>query len=193
MAKTFFGVQVVVKNFVSDPLRKQLREVIARSDSEQSLADKRAFWKRVAAVLNEAVPAFELGFWDLISGSGAEEEFESWTSEIEGSLATEQEELGAAPDEINRISAEKRYVIVTLLFLVERGSNSDRTLEERCDVPESEYWTRLTFAKLIATIPLLNFANVEADAVYMSPGSEEDGFSMEDLHGGGYEYLKMLL
>jgi len=193
MSKTFFGVQVVVKNFVSDPLRRQLREVIARSDAEQSLAEKRAFWKRVAAVLNEAVPAFELGFWDLISGSGAEEEFESWTSEIEGSLATEQEEMGEAPDEINRISAEKRYVIVTLLFLVERGSNSDRTLAERCDVPESEYWTRLTFAKLIATIPLLNFANVEADAVYMSPGSEEDGFSMEDLHGGGYEYLKMLL
>jgi len=39
----------------------------------------------------------------------------------------------------------------------------------------------------------LNFANVIADAVYMSPGSEEDGLSIEDLHGGGYEYLKMLL
>ena len=73
------------------------------------------------------------------------------------------------------------------------GSNSDRTLAERCDIPESEWMTRLTFGKLIATIPLLNFANVIADAVYMSPGSEEDGLSMEDLHGGGYEYLKMLL
>jgi hypothetical protein len=193
MSKTFFGVQVVVKNFVSDPLRRQLHEVIARSESEQSLAEKRAFWKRVAAVLNEAVPAFELGFWDLISGDGAEEEFESWSSEIEGSLATEKEEMGTAPDEISRISAEKRYIIVTMIFLVEGGSNSDQTLAERCDVPESEYWTRLTFGRLIATVPMLNFANVEADAVYLAPGSEEDGFSMEDLHGGGYEYLKMLL
>jgi hypothetical protein len=193
MSKTFFGVQVVVKNFVSDPLRRQLHEVIARSESEQSLAEKRAFWKRVAAVLNEAVPAFELGFWDLIPGDGAEEEFESWSSEIEGSLATEKEEMGSAPDEISRISAEKRYIIVTMIFLVEGGSNSDQTLAERCDVPESEYWTRLTFGRLIATIPMLNFANVEADAVYLAPGSEEDGFSMEDLHGGGYEYLKMLL
>ena len=56
MSKTFFGIQVVVKNFVSDPLRKQLHEIIARSDAEQSLTEKRAFWKRVAAVLNEAVP-----------------------------------------------------------------------------------------------------------------------------------------
>ena len=193
MSKTFFGIQVVVRNFVSDPLRKQLHEIIARSDAEQSLTEKRAFWKRVAAVLNEAVPAFELGFWDLISGSGAEEEFESWSSEFEGSLATEKEGLGTAPDEISRISAEKRYIVVTLIFLVEEGSNSDRTLAERSDVPESEYWTRLTFGRLIATIPLLNFANVEADAVYLAPGSDEDGLSMEDLHGGGYEYLKMLL
>jgi hypothetical protein len=193
MSKTFFGIQVVVKNFVSDALRPQLHEVIARSEAEQSLTEKRAFWKRVAAVLNEAVPAFELGFWDLIRGSGAEEEFESWSSEIEGSLATEKEEMGTAPDEISRISAEKRYIIVTLIFLVEGDSNSDETLAQRCDVPESEVWTRLTFGRLIATIPLLNFANVEADAVYLAPGSEEDGFSMEDLHGGGYEYLKMLL
>jgi len=192
MAQTFFGIQVVVRNFVTDPLRRQLHELIAQSQSEQSLTDKRSFWKRVTAVLNEAVPAFELGYWDLINQNG-DEEFESWSSDIEGSLATEAEELGTAPDEVNRISAEKRYVIVTLLFLVEGGSNSDQTLAERCDIPESEWFTRITFGKLIATIPLLNFANVIADAVYMSPGSEEDGFSMEDLHGGGYEYLKMLL
>jgi hypothetical protein len=192
MAQTFFGIQVVVRNFVSDPLRRQLHDLIAQSQSEQSLTDKRTFWKRVAAVLNEAVPAFELGYWDLIRENG-DDEFESWSSEIEGSLATEAEELGTAPDEVNRISAEKRYVIVTLLFLVEGGTNSDRTLDERCDLPESEWFTRLTFGKLIATVPLLNFANVVADAVYMSPGSEEDGLSMEDLHGGGYEYLKMLL
>ena len=131
------------------------------------------------------------GGW--VIDDGAEEEFESWSSEVEGSLATEKEEMGSAPDEISRISAEKRYIIVTMIFLVEGGSNSDQTLAERCDVPESEYWTRLTFGRLIATIPMLNFANVEADAVYLAPGSEEDGFSMEDLHGGGYEYLKMLL
>lgn len=193
MSQTFFGIQVVVKNFVSDPLRRQLHELIAGSGEQQSLTEKRTFWKRVTAVLNEAVPAFELGFWDLITGDNAEEEFEAWSSEIEGSLATEKEELGEAPDEISRISAEKRFIIVTLIFLVEAGTNSDRTLAERCDVPESEYWTRLTFGRLIATVPLLNFANVIADAVYMAPGSEEDGLSMEDIHGGGYEYLKMLL
>src|SRR2546423_8149457 len=115
MSNTFFGIQVVVTNFITDPLRPQLHEVIARSASEQSLTEKRAFWKRVAAVLNEAVPAFELGFWELISGSGAEEGFESWSIAIEGSLATEKEELGTAPHAIIRISSEQRYIVGPLL------------------------------------------------------------------------------
>src|SRR3954467_1288436 len=156
MSKTFFGIQVVVKNFVSDPLRKELHEIIARSDAEQSLVEKRAFWKRVTAVLNEALPAFEYGYWGLIRGGSGEEEFESWSSEIEGSLATEKEEMGSAPDEISRISAEKRYIFVTMICLAEGGRNSVQTLAERCDVPESEYWTRLTFGRLIATIHMLD-------------------------------------
>jgi len=48
MSKTFFGIQVVVKNFVSDPLRRQLHEIIGPLRCEQSLTEKRAFWKRVA-------------------------------------------------------------------------------------------------------------------------------------------------
>ena len=100
--------------------------------------------------------------------------------------------MGAAADEVNLLSAEKKYVLCTVLALVERDSNSDLTLGERCDLPEAEYFTRATFAQLIATIPTLNFANVQADAVYLTPGSDEDGLSDEDLHGGGYEYLKPL-
>jgi hypothetical protein len=193
MGKTFFGVQVVIKAFPVDSFRGRLHEIIARSSSEQSLVEKRAFWKRVTAVLDEQVSAFENGFWDLIRGGRAEDEFEEWSSELEGAVATEKEELGEAPDEINRISAEKRYVIATLIFLLEEGSNADMTLGERCDMPESEYFTRTTFGRLIGTIPMLNFANVEADAVYLIPGNDQDGLSDEDVHGGGYEYLKPLL
>jgi hypothetical protein len=189
---TFFGVQVAIKAFFGDPLRQRLHAAIADSQSAQSLQDKRAFWKRIAAILNEAMPVFEYGYWDLIREDKAEAEFETWCSEIEGSLATEKEEVGAAADEVNRLSAEKKYVLCTALFLVERDSNSDVTLGERCDLPEAEYFTRATFAQLIATVPMLNFANVQADAVYLTPGSDDDGLSDEDLHGGGYEYLKPL-
>jgi hypothetical protein len=138
------------------------------------------------------MPVFEMGTWDLIRGGKAEAEFETWTSEIEGSLATEKEELGRAADETIRLSADKKYLLCTLIVLIGEGSNSDLTLGERCDIPEAEWFTRQTFARLIGSFPLLNFANVEADAVYLVPGNERDGLSMEDLHGDGYEYLRPL-
>ncbi len=192
MEYSFFGIQIAVKAFFKDPLRQKIAQVIAAGEAEQTLFEKRAFWKRLAAVLNEALPVFELGYWDLIRGGQAQEEFETWCSEIEGTLASEKEEMGQAADEVNRLSANKDYILITAAVLVERESNSDLTLGERCDIPEAEYFTRQTFGKLVASFPLLNFANVQADAVYLMPGSEEDGLSQEDLFGGGYEYLKPL-
>ena len=192
MAYTFFGIQVAVKAFFKDDFRARLHDAVARGDAEQSLNEKRTFWKRVTAVLNDAMPVFEYGYWDLIRNDSAEEEFESWCSEIEGSVATEPEEMGAAHDEAHRFSADRAYVLCTLAFLLERDSNSDLTLGERCDLPEDEYFTRATFARLIASVPMLNFANVQADAVYVVPGNDTDGLSDDDLRGEGYEYLKPL-
>src|SRR5207248_10545760 len=128
--------------------------------SEQPLVKNRACCGGVTALLVEQVSAFDYGFWEFIPGGRAGDGFEEWSSELEGAFATEKEELGDAPDEINRISADKRYVIATLIFLLEENSNADMTLGERCDMPESEYFTRTTFGRLIGTIPMLNFANV---------------------------------
>jgi hypothetical protein len=189
---TFFGLQVAIRNFFKDPLRASLHALIAAGGGSQSLADKRSFWKRISGALGEATPVFERGHWDLIRSGDAEKEFETWSSEIEGALATEKEELGDAHDELRRASAERHLVLVTAMFLVDRGSNADLTLGERCDLPEAEWLTRQTFARLVATPPLLNFANVQADAVYLLPGNDQDGLSEDDLAGEDYAYLKPL-
>jgi hypothetical protein len=192
MSHTFFGLQIAITPFRQDSFRSRLHDLIGAEPAEQSLQMKRTFWKKAVALINGQMPVFELGFWDLIRGEKAEGEFETWTSEIEAGLATEPEELGTAPDEVNRLSADKSYVLVTCLVLVPHDSNSDSTLGERCDVPERDWWTRQTLARLVASFPLLNFGEVLSDAIYLSPGSQRDGLSMEDLHGGGYEYLKPL-
>lgn len=192
MAYTFFGIQVAVKAFFKDDFRARLHEAVAAAAAEQSLDEKRKFWKRFTAILNEGMPVFERGYWDLIRDGKAEEEYETWCSEIEGSIATEAEEMGSAADEVTRLSADQSHVLVTAAFLIERDSNSDLTLGERCDLPETDYFTRMTFARLIATIPLLNFANVQSDAVYLVPGNATDGLSIDDLSGEGYAYLRPL-
>jgi hypothetical protein len=162
---TFFGLQLALRNFEQDRVRARLHALIEEGSAAQELNQKRAFWKRLTAIVNEAAPAYERGHWDLIRGGKAEAEFETWTSEIEGALASEDEEMGAATDEVHRLSSERYYVLIMFLFLVVEGSNSDLTLGERCDIPEKDWRRRETFQRLVATPPLLNFANVRADAV----------------------------
>jgi hypothetical protein len=187
---TFFGVQIALRDFQKDDVRARLHVLIREGSEAQALHEKRAFWKRLTAIVNEAAPAFERGHWDLIRGSKAEGEFETWTSEIEGALASEPEEMGAATDEVHRLSSERYYVLVTFLFLVVEGSNSDLTLGERCDIPEKAWRTRETFQRLVGTPALLNFANVRADAVYLLPGNDSDGLSTFDLATADYAYLE---
>ena len=190
---SFFGFQVVLPQYDQLPLWRRLHHLIAKSSDQVSVPEKLAFWKRFTAVLTEGMPVFEYGYWDYISKpEKAAAEFESWATQIEGNLATEAEELGEAADEVNRLTSEPTYLCASLFFLVVRGSNSDRTLAERCAIPEAEWWTRQTFGHLLATVPLLNFGTVQADAVYLVPGNDQDGLSSDDLYGGGFKYLKPL-
>ena len=191
---TFFGVQLAFRRYRDDTSRGSLHEVLAASRHHQTLPDKRAFWKSVVALVRGNAPHFEYGYWDFIRGGKAETEFETWSSEIEAGLATEPEEVGGAADEVHRLGqtiGDARFVIVSMLFLVDEGTNTDQTLGDRCDLPEGDYSKVGTFGKLLDTIPLMNFANVRADAVYVAPGSDQDGISALELREG-WPHLKPL-
>jgi hypothetical protein len=184
---SFFGVQVAFKNFHRDPLRARLHELIGRDGgTRQSITDKQRFWKRFTGLLSEAMPVFDYGDWDLVRGGQAQGIFETWSTEIEGSLATEPEEVGMAADEASRLSVSAPYVLVTMMVLVDKGSNADETLGEWCDIPEPVWMTRQTFGRLISVFPRLNFACVQADAVYLVPGHDRDTLSAEDLVSDDY-------
>ena len=192
---TFFGVQLLARVGADGGLRQRLHEAIAEGSGagEQSLADKRVLYKRVAALLVADAARFDLGYWDYIADPArSEREFDEWCSELEGRIATEKEEVGAAVDDVNRLSAKPEYIAITICFLLEAGGNSDTTVAERCDLPESDYFKRDTFVRLFETLPMLSFSSVKADAIYLVPGNEQDGLSFDDVPGGGWEYLKQL-
>jgi hypothetical protein len=192
-AYSFFGVQVAFKNFHRDPLREKLHKLIAAdAGGRQSFGDKQRFWKRFTGLLSEAMPVFEYGDWELVRGGNAEGLFNEWATEIEGSLATVAEEVGPAADEASRLSAAASYVLVTMMVLVDKDSNADETLGHWCDIPEPVWLTRQTFGRLISIFPRLNFAGVQADAVYLVPGHDRDGLSAEDLVSEDYHHLQPL-
>ena len=180
MAYSFFGVQVAFKRVARDPLRGQLHDLLARDAAgRQSVGAKQRFWGRVYALLTNA--PIEYGNWDLVRGANAQDQFNEWASEIESNITTDPDRAGASAQR-----SSSSYVLATAIFLVDRGSNADQTLGNECDIPESEWLTRQTFARLLAIFPQLNFANVQADAVYVVPGADRDGPTARELISPDY-------
>ncbi len=162
--------------------------------AEQSLADRRDFYNRTTSILLPRVPYFDFGYWDYIPDPDrAEKEFDTWCSEIEKTVGQAVPENDAVPLGVYRAAAGRDYCLVTLAFLLQKDGTSDVTVRERCDLQEAEFFRRATFAHLLATTPMLSFASVRADAIYVVPGADEDALTAEDLRGEGYEYLRPLL
>jgi hypothetical protein len=191
---SFFGVQVIIGSYWEDELRSKIHHIIQNGPEEESPSEKRTFYKKIAAVLTEALPAVEYGYWDYITNSGkAEAEFQGWTNEIEASMATEEEETGESIEESNRISGEKNYIAVTMLFLLEGADSNEDVVGIIDSLAEDQYFDRETFKKLIDAVNYIDFEFSFADACFIMPGNEEDGLSFEDIHGEGWEYLKPIM
>jgi hypothetical protein len=177
---SFFGLQLVLRPLDSAGFHAEVRRLISEAPAEQTLAQKRFFYTRLHDLLAVHLDTVELGYWDYIGDvSRTEKEFETWCSEIEA-VVREPPPLRDSPSP---------YCIVSVAFLSVRDSNSDRTLGERCDIADPQFWTRQTFSRLVDTLPMLNFSTISADAVYLVPGHVGEGPTSEELHGEGYEYL----
>jgi hypothetical protein len=190
----FFGVQVVINVYGEDELRQSLHRVVASGDVEEKPDAKRSFYRRISALLLENIPFMEYGHWDFIKKpNDAVDEFESWVNEVEGSIATEEEEMGHEVDEMHRMSSDKSYVVVTLAFLLENAPSHDQIIELLDNVPEDNYFDRATYQELIEGLTYIDFELVLGDAAFIMPGNDVDGISWEDIHGEGWEYLKPIM
>ncbi len=187
----FYGVQIAVNVGSDDDTRKKLHKVINAPVGEETPLAKRAFYKRIASVLMEADPFYEYGYWDYITDADdAQSEFESWVNEIEGGMATEEEEVGEVSDEQFRMSAEKAYLVVTCVFLLQNVTAMESMIGPIEETEEDDYFSRPTFNKLVNALNYIDFEYSLGDAVFIMPGNEKDGLSWEDIHTEGWNYLK---
>lgn len=188
----FIGVQLVMSTYQRDDFRRKLHERIAEQEDLQTPKERQSYYKKLLSLLEDNFVFVEYGFWDFLnSGSeDADHEFRSWVSEIQASAATEDEEMGEEID--TRISNDKNYVVVTLAFVLEAGRSVDAITERIEAMDEKQLFTRAAFASVLDTLRLIDFSEVQSDASFVIPGNDEDGFSWEDLHGGGWEYLRSI-
>jgi len=190
----FFGLQTIIGSYAKDDLRQELHNIISSGSEEEAPQEKKRYYKKISSTLLECIPSIEYGFWDYITNtSDAENEFHNWVNEIEASISTEEEEMGEEIDEVHRMSNEKSYVAVTVLFLLEGSERQSQFLSIIENIPEDELFSRESFKKLIDAINYIDFEYCFADASFIIPGNEEDGLSWEDIHSEGWNYLKPIM
>lgn len=189
MDYTFLGFQVLFPAGRGDPLRLELSQIIRSMPDKMELVEKRGTYQRIRTLLHGSKERFERGYWDYIGESSkAETEFETWCSQLER-LAGEPR---ARPDDAYR-SGSAGAALFTTAFLLVKGQAADEVTAERCDIAEPDFFRRHTFDLLIDTLPMLNFATVKADAVYIVPGDDDDGLTAVELADEGWAYLQPLV
>ncbi len=184
----FFGLQLVIHAFGEDTLRARLAEVIGDPDGAlEDVESKRRYFKRIVALLLDQEAYWSQVFWDYkTTRAEVEVEFEAWAAELSAATATEAEEMSADVDGSYRLSKDKDFVSVTLIF----KSTAPFPPAEIKDV--NLYWQSATVAKLVRGLLLVNPDTIIADGIFVTPGSAEDGLSEEDLLTGGWSYLRVI-
>lgn len=184
--KGFFAVQVVVDAYGAENLRSRLHQLIDETPAESAM-QKKHFYRLFTSAILENEPFFEMGYATYDDDADAAiAAYDEWSSEIEAAAATEEEETGDSVDGYRRLSSEKRFIVITMAFLL----NEPHRAVEKYPWEDESLYARRQFGDLVDSISVLPFHAVEADLVFMMPGNEKDGFSRDDLASDGWEYLQ---
>lgn len=188
--KIFIGLQVVILDNAIDNLRSIIHQIIEEKSQVEKPDDKKNFYLKIRSLLSEIIYAGEYGFWDFSAHSSeAEEKFNTWIDEIQ---ASSMESYNVTDDEtdIDRISADKRYVSLSILFLFENTETHNKISEEIESINEDVFNDKVTYEALMDKIIRFDFNYLLGDAIFLVPGNDMDGLSWEDIHSEGWEYLK---
>ncbi len=188
--KIFIGFQLIVLDNAIDDLRKIIHQFIEEKDNIEKPSDKKRFFQKISHLFNEIIFAAEYGYWDFKAhNKEAEEVFNTWIAEIEES-SLNNFQVSDDENDISRISADKRYVSISIVMLFENTEEHNKISEKIEQIEEDKYFDKSTYIELLSYILQFNFEYLLGDAIFLVPGNDLDGLSWEDIHGEGWEYIK---
>jgi hypothetical protein len=192
-SRLFFGAQFVVATLSDTQTPRRARELLAEFPAVRTPEEKHEFYKRLCALLADQIQHLEYGYWDYLTDTTeATQEFWQWLQDLQDNIATDDRAMNTgdfAALETERINTDRYYLVVTMCFLLEDAPELAGVFATLDAIEEKNYWTHEGFLQLLAAVLHVDFRFCERDAVYVMPGNDDDGFSWEDVHGAGWEYL----
>ncbi|MBK7585974.1 MAG: hypothetical protein IPI67_38035 [Myxococcales bacterium] len=182
MSNSIFAIEIAARTYPNDPLRQRLHELIHTQAASQSQIQKRQLYYQAAQQLGMHFANVERGCWDYFPDHDkAIADFEMWS---QGMITEEGARQGPAYD------GPPRYLTFTMAFLMVHGSPTDRAIAQRCNIPQENLWRRDVFGYIVQAVASMDFADVQADVVYLIPGDDSFALTPQDLALPKFEYLR---
>lgn len=189
MASSILAIEICAPFQPGDVLHTGLRTLLREHPVSLGFQQKWQIYRRAADLLLEAVPIIEKGCWDFFDDhQRAQNDFQMWCNGLLTEEGSRKSPSGA-PDPYR---GEPRYLTFTVAVLLMQGTPTERTLAQRCNIPEDHLWRRDVFHHIISGLPHVNFASVLGDTLYLIPRDDEWGLTKQDLADPKFKYLRTL-
>lgn len=192
MLHSIFAIEVCARIEPGSALPGWFRKLVLDHPVASTYRDKWKLYRSACDALLQNLGTVERGCWDYFDDDArAKRDYDMWSN---GMLTEEGARKGPSSGEGDpyRRGGEARYLTFTMAFLLAQGSATDQQLAARCNIPQDRLWTRGVFEHLLHQIPMINFASVKSDVLYVIPGDERWALTTQDLAHPKFEYLRAL-
>lgn len=189
MQHSIFALEICAPFEPVRGMHRDLREIVKRQATVNGFQQKWQVYRDAAAALHANVAHFVKGCWDFYDDDArALRDFEMWTN----GMLTEEGARKSPAGPADPYRGENRYLTFTIALLLIQGTPTERTLAQRCTIPQEHLWRRDVFSHLLEGISYVNFASVKGDVMYLLPRDEEWSLTDQDLGTKKFEYLRAL-
>ncbi len=190
MPHSIFAMEVCIRLPPQSTLPAELRMLVLMAPKASTYDDKFRLYRRAADLVLANLDNIAKGCWDYFDDDDrAQRDYKMWVDGMlteEGARTLPSRQGGGDPYRAESAG----YMTLTMAFLLVKGTPADQQLAARCNIPPSHLWQRWVFERLLQGVPLINFASVKSDVIYVIPGDDKWALTAQDLAEPKFNYLR---
>jgi len=168
----------------------RLRNLVVDHPEKSGYQDKWQLYRQAAETMLANIGHLERGCWDYFDdNSKALRDYDMWVEGMTTEEGARLEPSGGSDPYRGGI----RYMTLTMAFLLVHDSPTDLAISSLCNIPEADLWKRSTFQRILGGMGALSFASVKSDVIYVIPGDDAWGLTVDDLAEPKFEYLRTVV
>lgn len=187
MQHSIFAIELALPLDVA--LHASLRNLVIDHPVRSGYGDKWDLYRSAATQMLAHLDRAERGCWDYFDdNTRALRDYDMWVKGMTTEEGARTEPSGMP----NPYRGVATHMTVTMAFLIVANTPADTAICTLCNIPEENLWKRQTFARILSGMGELSFASVKSDVIYVIPGDDTWGLTLDDLADAKFDYLRVI-